>query len=327
LSKLKADLAHRHACGPQFRQGEHEVRDAPKAKRIGNNPVSGEDSAKKSARLIKGAKAIYYPGAPHGLTATHQESGQRRPAGLPADLGTAQKRTASSAGLPCVWMERTMNPADPADTDLVTLPSAHDALETVERLKALLAQKGIEVFAHSDHAAGARTVGLPLRPTQVLIIGSPKSGTPLMQSRQTTGLDLPLRVLIWENGAGKAWLTYRRVADRARQHRVTDRDEAVQALDNGLARWPVRQLASKAARRNQSIFQSTNQETQHVQDEERPSGGDPRQGGRAAQRPAGRLHRPADANQAGALEREGPQFHRLARALRQAQRRSGGLRG
>ena len=121
-----------------------------------------------------------------------------------------------------------------ADPDLVTLPSAHGVPETVARLKALLAQKGIEVFAHIDHAAGAREVGLPLRPTQVLIFGNPKAGTPLMQSRQTVGLDLPLRVLAWEDEEGKAWLTYRRVADLARQHGVTDRDVAVQALDDGL---------------------------------------------------------------------------------------------
>ena len=96
-----------------------------------------------------------------------------------------------------------MSPADGADTDLVTLPSAHDASETVKRFKELLAQKGIEVFAHIDHAAAARTVGLPLRPTQVLIFGNPKAGTPLMQSRQTIGLDLPLRALVWEDGEGR----------------------------------------------------------------------------------------------------------------------------
>ena len=124
-----------------------------------------------------------------------------------------------------------MNLADP---DLVTLPSAHGVPETVARLKALLAQRGIEVFAHIDHAAEAKEVGLPLRPTQVLIFGNPKAGTPLMQSRQTVGLELPLRALAWEDEEGKAWLTYRRVADLARQHRVTGRDEAVQALDDGL---------------------------------------------------------------------------------------------
>ena len=128
-----------------------------------------------------------------------------------------------------------MNPADPADTDLGTLPSAHGATETVERLKVLLAQKGIEVFAHIDHAAGARKVGLPLRPTQVLLFGNPQAGTPLMQGRQTIGLDLPLRALVWEDGEGKVWLSYRRVEDLARRHHVTGHDETVKALDEGLA--------------------------------------------------------------------------------------------
>jgi uncharacterized protein (DUF302 family) len=127
-----------------------------------------------------------------------------------------------------------MNPGDPAGTDLITLPSAHSATETVERLRALLAQKGIELFAHIDHAAGARKVGLPLRPTQLLIFGNPKVGTPLMQARQTVGLDLPLRVLVWEDGGGKVWLTYHRVEDLARRHHITDHDEAVKGLEDGL---------------------------------------------------------------------------------------------
>jgi uncharacterized protein (DUF302 family) len=131
--------------------------------------------------------------------------------------------------------ERTMNASDLADADLVTLPSAHAAGETVERLKALLAQKKIQVFAHIDHAAEAKKVGLSLRPTQVVIFGNPQAGTPLMQSQQTIGLDLPLRALVWEDDAGKVWLTYRRVEELARRHHLTDRDEAVKALDNGLA--------------------------------------------------------------------------------------------
>jgi uncharacterized protein (DUF302 family) len=128
-----------------------------------------------------------------------------------------------------------MNPDDLADTDLVTLPSAHGPAETVERLRALLAQKGISVFAHIDHAAEASKVGLPLRPTRVLIFGNPKAGTPLMQARQTLGLDLPLRVLVWEDGAGKVWLTYRPVAELARRHHLTGHGETVKALDDGLA--------------------------------------------------------------------------------------------
>jgi len=125
-------------------------------------------------------------------------------------------------------------PVDPTGTDLVTLPSAFGLTETVERFKALLVQKNIELFAQVDHAAGARKVGLSLRPTQVLIFGNPKAGTPLMQDRQTIGLDLPMRTLVWEDEEGKVWLTYRPVADLARQHHITGRDQAVKALDDGL---------------------------------------------------------------------------------------------
>jgi uncharacterized protein (DUF302 family) len=128
-----------------------------------------------------------------------------------------------------------MNPDASADSDLVTLPSAHNAIETVERLKSLLNQKRIEVFADIDHAAGAQKVGLSLRPTRVLVFGNPQAGTPLMQSRQTIGLDLPLRVLVWEDEAGKAWLTYHRLESLAQHHHVVDRDETVKELGAGLA--------------------------------------------------------------------------------------------
>ena len=73
-----------------------------------------------------------------------------------------------------------MNSSDRADAELATLPSAHGVKETVERLKALLAQKRIEIFAHIDHAAAAEKVGLTLQPTQVLIFGNPKAGTPML---------------------------------------------------------------------------------------------------------------------------------------------------
>ena len=128
-----------------------------------------------------------------------------------------------------------MNPSDIVEADLVTLPSAHSATETVERLKALLSQKKIQVFADIDHAAGAQKVGLTLRPTRLLIFGNPQAGTPLMQSRQTIGLDLPLRVLVWEDEAGKVWLTYHRPEFLAQRHHVLDRDETVKALGAGLA--------------------------------------------------------------------------------------------
>jgi uncharacterized protein (DUF302 family) len=131
--------------------------------------------------------------------------------------------------------ELTMNPGDLADADLVTLPSAHSAAETVERLKSLLSQKMIQVFADIDHAAGAQKVGLSLRPTRLLIFGNPQAGTPLMQAQQTIGLDLPLRALVWEDEAGKVWLTYHRPEFLAQRHNVLDHAEAVKALSAGLA--------------------------------------------------------------------------------------------
>jgi uncharacterized protein (DUF302 family) len=128
-----------------------------------------------------------------------------------------------------------MDANDLADAGLVTLASAHDTTETVNRLKTLLGQKKIQVFADIDHAAGAQKVGLALRPTRLVIFGNPQAGTPLMQSRQTIGLDLPLRVLVWEDAAGKVWLTYHRPELLAQRHHVLDRDEAVKALGTGLA--------------------------------------------------------------------------------------------
>jgi len=122
----------------------------------------------------------------------------------------------------------------PAVPGLTTLPSAYGAAQTLDRLEALLKHKGIHVFARIDHAGGAKAVGLPLPPTQVLIFGNPLAGTPLMQSRQTIGIDLPLRALAWEDNAGASWLSYNDPDFLAHRHGITDRGEAVQGLAAGL---------------------------------------------------------------------------------------------
>lgn len=124
---------------------------------------------------------------------------------------------------------------DLASDGLVTHPSAYDMAETVTRLKASLAGKALQLFAHIDHAAAAREVGLSLRPTQVVIFGNPQGGTPLMQSTQLIGLDLPLRVLIWEDEDGKVWLTYTEPHALARRYRLADREQEVAALSAVLA--------------------------------------------------------------------------------------------
>jgi uncharacterized protein (DUF302 family) len=91
---------------------------------------------------------------------------------------------------------------------LISTASQHSAHYTVERLIAALGKRNLTVFARVDHAAGAASVGLPLRPTEVVIFGNAKGGTALMQDQQTSGIDLPLKALVWEAADGKVYLTY-----------------------------------------------------------------------------------------------------------------------
>jgi uncharacterized protein (DUF302 family) len=95
-----------------------------------------------------------------------------------------------------------------AKDGLVTLESRNPAVETAERVKAEIEKRGMSVFARVDHAAAARAAGMELRPTEVLLFGNPRAGTPLMQADQTIGIDLPLKLLVWEDADGKAWVAY-----------------------------------------------------------------------------------------------------------------------
>src|SRR5258707_12096876 len=85
------------------------------------------------------------------------------------------------------------------DNGLVTIPSQFSASDTMQRLVAAITARGMTVFARIDHADGAAKVGMTLRPTELLIFGHPKGGTPLMLSRQTAGIDLPLKALAWQD--------------------------------------------------------------------------------------------------------------------------------
>jgi len=95
-----------------------------------------------------------------------------------------------------------------APEGLVTVASNHGATETIDRLEAALKSKGVTIFARIDHAAGAKAAGMQLRPTQLLIFGNPKAGTPLMQANQLIGIALPLKALAWQDAAGRMWLSY-----------------------------------------------------------------------------------------------------------------------
>src|SRR6478736_7385772 len=103
---------------------------------------------------------------------------------------------------------------------LTTVPSRFGPKETMDRLETEIRTKGLEVFARIDHAAGAAEVGLNLRPTELIIFGNARGGTPLMQSVQTIGIDLPLKALVWEDAGGKTWLSYNEPSWIARRHGV-----------------------------------------------------------------------------------------------------------
>ncbi len=105
-----------------------------------------------------------------------------------------------------------------SDDGLVSVRSAHSARETIARVEADLAAKGVTIFAKIDHAAGAAAAGLTLRPTTLIIFGGAQAGTPLMQAYQRAGIDLPLKALVWEDGDGTVWLTYNDPAWVARRH-------------------------------------------------------------------------------------------------------------
>jgi len=94
------------------------------------------------------------------------------------------------------------------DSGIVTKRSRLSVNETLEALKNALESKGVSIFAIVDHSGEAAKVGLPLRPTKLLIFGSPKAGTPLMQRAPSIAIDLPLKILIWEDESRQTWMSY-----------------------------------------------------------------------------------------------------------------------
>jgi uncharacterized protein (DUF302 family) len=102
----------------------------------------------------------------------------------------------------------------------------------MDRLESIVRERGLTVFARIDHAAGAGDVGLSLRPTEVLIFGSARAGTPLMSARQTIGIDLPLKALVWQDADHKTWIGYNDPAWIVARHGA---DAAVQAMAVGMS--------------------------------------------------------------------------------------------
>lgn len=101
---------------------------------------------------------------------------------------------------------------------LIAIKSPHSAKATMDKLEEIVKQRGLNVFARIDHAAGAARVGKTLRPTEVLIFGNPQGGTPFMECAQSVGIDLPLKALVWEDASAQVWLGYNDPAFLAQRH-------------------------------------------------------------------------------------------------------------
>jgi uncharacterized protein (DUF302 family) len=103
---------------------------------------------------------------------------------------------------------------------LVSVKSPYGAKETMDRLEGIVKQRGLNVFARIDHAAGATKVGKNLRPTELLIFGNPQDGTSFMECAQTVGIDLPLKALVWQDSENQVWLSYNDPDFLAKRHAV-----------------------------------------------------------------------------------------------------------
>jgi uncharacterized protein (DUF302 family) len=127
--------------------------------------------------------------------------------------------------------------ASQAAPGLETVKSSHDVATTAERLAGLVTEAGFRVFARIDHAAGAASADMSLRPTELLIFGNPKGGTLLMQSAQTVGIDLPLKYLVWEDAEGGVHIGWNRPDWLAERHGIGDRGDLLGKMTGALGRF------------------------------------------------------------------------------------------
>lgn len=126
---------------------------------------------------------------------------------------------------------------------LISIKSAHSVSKTLDRLQGLLTRKGITIVTRWRHDAAAKKVGIPLRPTELLIFGNPKLGSHFMTSQQTAGIDLPMKALAWQDKNGQVWLSYNDPQYIADRHGIKNRAGIVRKMTAAL-----KQLTYAAAR-------------------------------------------------------------------------------
>lgn len=117
---------------------------------------------------------------------------------------------------------------------LTTIKSSHGPRDTMNRLEAAVKARSMTVFARIDHSAGAAAAGLSLNPTELLIFGNARGGTPLMQTAQTIGIDLPLKALVWQDASGSTWLSYNDPAWLAQRHGLSGTEVPIGNLTGAL---------------------------------------------------------------------------------------------
>lgn len=124
-----------------------------------------------------------------------------------------------------------------AGDGLISIKSAHDVKATADRLENVLKQKGMNVFIRINHAAGARKVGKNLRPTELVVFGNPKVGTPLMQCNQSVAIDLPQKALVWQDEKDQVWLTYNDPNYLAQRHGLDKCTEVIKKVAKALSNF------------------------------------------------------------------------------------------
>ena len=124
-----------------------------------------------------------------------------------------------------------------AGDGLINVKSPYDVKATADRLENVLKQKGMNVFIRINHAAGARKVGKNLRPTELVVFGNPKVGTPLMQCNQSVAIDLPQKALIWQDEKDQVWLTYNDPNYLAQRHGLDQCTEVIKKVAKALSNF------------------------------------------------------------------------------------------
>ena len=124
-----------------------------------------------------------------------------------------------------------------AGSGIVSVGSAHDVKTTADRLESTLKQKGMNVFIRINHAQGAQKVGKELRPTELIIFGNPKVGTPLMQCQQSAAIDLPQKALIWQDAKGQVWLSYNDPDYLVKRHGIEGCGEVIKKIKGALGNF------------------------------------------------------------------------------------------